>query len=337
MEGVTLSNILHWVNPLTWLLGGIRARGRVLHAQWWSPVLAPVYVTVLLLARARGRRVILTVHNVDSHEPAAWKRLADRVVMRLADHYIVHTRRNAAALAGALPRAAGRTSVIPMGPQDITARRGISRADAKRELGLTGTEPIILFFGNLRSYKGLDTAVDAFASVRELIPEARLVVVGQPWSGSTEVPRTLDRARAMPCVILKTEYVSDHEAEIYFSAADVVIFPYRKFEAQSGAAARALSFGRAMIVSDVGGLPEMVLDERAVVPPGDADRLSRAIVQLLSNAGLKGKLEADAEKIAAVFSWESIASLTAAVYAEVAESVSPAPYSRQKVPASRDL
>ncbi len=175
--------LLAWYNPLSWVWAGLSPRGRVVHAQWWSYILAPVYLTVLALARLRGRRVILTLHNVQPHESGRWHRWLYRRVFRLAHHFIVHSQRNAEALVAAYPPAADRVTVVPMGLHTVAATRDLSREEALRELGLPADRPVILAFGNIRPYKGLGVLLRASRRLLDMGQEATLAVAGQPWNG----------------------------------------------------------------------------------------------------------------------------------------------------------
>jgi glycosyltransferase involved in cell wall biosynthesis len=305
------------LNPLSWLKAALQIRGKVVHAQWWSQMLAPAYVALLAVSRLRRKTVVLTIHNTSPHEPALWKALADKAVMALADHYIVHAAENAEALARQTSRARGRTSVIPMGPQPgVTS--GLTRAEARSRLGLASRQKVLLFFGNLRPYKRLDVMLEAFELLRERLPKSRLLVVGQPWSGSPQVARDVAKARLQPNVTLRTEYVSEAETEAYFAAADLVVYPYSGFESQSAAASKAVAHGKALLVSRTGGLVNFVRDQRAIVPPGDAVALAAAAETILSNPRLRRKLEQDSRRVAESFSWERIAEETAGLYLQLA-------------------
>ena len=259
---------LTWYNPLSWLRTGLVVRGDVVHAQWWSWFLAPAYVVVLALARARGKRVVVTVHNADPHEGGRVKRFANSLVLPIAHRLIVHTERNRRALIerGAHP---GRVVVVPMGVAARVEAERMSRTQARAALGLPEAAPLVLFFGNIRPYKGVDDLVMAFQILLRRIPDARLAIVGQPWRGGGSILEAIKTAGIESATTTRLSYVETSEAQSFLDAADVVAFPYRRFDAQSAAAADALSAGRAMIVTDVGGLPDLVRDRRAVVPPCD--------------------------------------------------------------------
>lgn len=321
LGNVRVKTSLDGLNPASWLHSAFALRGSIIHAQWWSQILAPAYLTLLFAARLRGKKVLLTVHNVSAHEPALWKRIADRSVMALVDHFIVHTSENAQALARIVPNAVGRISIIPMGPEagEVT---GLSKAEARLRLNVARHDRVILFFGNIRPYKRLDVMLEAFESLLFRIPRARLFVVGQPWAGSAEVDAAILRARRRPGVSLKTGYVPRADVETYFAAADLVACPYSGFEAQSGAASTAVAYGKALVVSRSGGLVNFVQDQRAIVQPGDPGSLADAIEAILTDSRLRRKLEFDSVRISELLSWDHIADETAQLYLRLMSSTS---------------
>jgi glycosyltransferase involved in cell wall biosynthesis len=304
--------LLSWWNPLSWLHAGLTVRGDVLHAQWWSYPLAPVYVTVLAIARMRGKRVVLTVHNVQPHESGWLRRIANRLVFPLAHHFVVHTRAQADALTGRI--ATERVTVIPMGVEPPVPVTSADRTAARRELGIEDATPVALFLGNIRPYKGLSVLVDAFHQVAREIPTAALLVAGQPWCSARDVVALIDQAGVRDRVHVKLQYITDDEMRAHYAAADVVVYPYTHFDAQSAAACDALRYGKAVIVTNVGGLPELVADERAVVAPNDVDALAHAMLRALGDREWIRSLEHDSLRIAATWTWALAAAQTARIY-----------------------
>lgn len=317
--------LLAWYNPLSWLWAGLTLRGKVVHAQWWSYILAPVYLTVLALARLRGRRVVLTLHNVEPHETSRWQCWLYRTVFAVAHHYIVHAQRNADELVRLYPPAAGRVSVVPMGMHRLRAARGLTRAAARRELGLPPDGPVVLAFGNIRPYKGLDALLRAIHMLLDAGLKATLVVAGHPWGEFAPYRRLIDDLGLGERVRLWLEYVPEERVEAFFAAADLAVFPYTHFGAQSAAGALALSFGLPMVVSDVGGLPDLVDDRRAVVPPNDPAALAVVLQAVLSDGELRAKLAADARQRAQELDWGQIARRTVAVYRGLLAAARPLP------------
>ena len=315
-----LRRLLAWYNPISWLWAGLTLRGAVVHAQWWSFILAPVYLTVLALARLRGRKVVLTLHNVRPHEGGAWQRWLYRSVFRLAHHFIVHSQRNAETLTAIYPAAAGRVGIIPHGLLSVREMRDLSKQEARRQLGLALDRPVILFFGNIRPYKGLDVLLQAFRRVLDQGQEATLVIAGQPWDDFAPYRRLIEQSALDGHVRTWLEYVPEERVEAFFAAADLAVFPYTHFDSQSGAATLALSFGVPILVSDVGALPELVDDPRAVVPANDPVALADGIRAILTDDALRNKLATDARRIASQLDWGTIAQRTAELYRCIDES-----------------
>lgn len=316
LMGVQTRRPLSWYNPFSWIWAGLRMRGRVVHAQWWSYALAPVYMTVLGLARLRRKRIVLTVHNVEPHEGGFLKRLANRMVFRFGHHYIVHSEANKTTLQRMLRCDPSRISVLPHGVLE-TPRTGMSRLTARLKLGLADDARVILCFGNIRPYKGVDVLLRAFAQVAEEDPHAVLVIAGQSWGDWAPYQQLMDELGIADRVGRRLEYIPSDEIEQYFVAADVVALPYTHFDAQSGVGTRALPFGRPLVVTNTGGLPELVLDEEAVVPAGDADALARALLRVLRDPELRDRMSVESLALAASLGWEAIAERTVAIYASM--------------------
>jgi glycosyltransferase involved in cell wall biosynthesis len=304
---------LRWWNPVGWLIEGSRMRGDVVHAQWWSFPLAPLYVTLLGIARLRRRRVIITMHNVEPHERGWLRRLANHAVLPLAHNLVVHTEANRQSL---LRRGtpAGRISVLPMGIAPAETVTEAQKRDARVALDLPQDAPLVLFAGNIRPYKGVDVLIDAFPAVLAQIPDARLAIVGQPWRDAGQVAGTIDRANIARAVATRLSYVSDDELGRWVSAADVVVYPYTHFDAQSAAAGEALRRGRAIVVTHVGGLADLVDDHQAVAPPRDPAALAKAIVAVLLDSDLRSRLEAGARRRSSELGWDAVAQMTARAY-----------------------
>jgi glycosyltransferase involved in cell wall biosynthesis len=268
------------------------AEADVRHYQW----LPLERLDALLLPPARPR--VLTMHNVVRRERPG-RRLADRM-----DAVIVHTRLGAELLGGE------RVHVIPHGAFEHLARQPDERPLPPELAAVEG--PVVLCFGLVRPYKGVDVLVEAFQQV----DGAELWVVGRPLGVSMERLRRL----APPGRVRFVErYVSDAEQPAFFRRADLLVLPHRSVDV-SGVLFAGLAFGKAMILSDVGGFREMVDEHGAgrLVPPGDPDALAAAIGELLTQPEERLRLERRAAEAAAgPYSWDRIAQRTLEVYDEV--------------------
>jgi glycosyltransferase involved in cell wall biosynthesis len=175
-----------------------------------------------------------------------------------------------------------------------------------------------LFFGHIRPYKGLDVLLRAFRLVSGVVEDAVLIMAGVPWADS-EPPDRLIRDLGLEARVLTSfRFIPEGEVEAFFAASDVVVLPYTRFDAQSGAGTLALSFGKPLVVTAVGGLPELAGDARAVVPPNDPEALAQAIRAVLEDAELRARLQEESKKRARLFGWDNVAVKTREVYATLA-------------------
>ena len=260
----------------------------------WLPV---ERIDAYLLPAARPR--VLTMHNVIRRE-AVDVRLADRM-----DAVIVHTRHGAELLGGG-----ERVHVIPHGAfEHLTHQRNEEPLPAE----LAAVEgPVVLCFGVIRPYKGVDVVVEAFQEIEG----AELWVVGRPLEVSMERLRRLAPPGRVRFV---DRYVSDAELPAYFRRADLLVLSHRSVD-MSGVLFAGLAFGKAMVMSDVGGFHELVEDHGAgrLVPPGDSRALAATIGELLADPEERRRLEEQAAAAAAgPFSWDRIAAQTASLYEQV--------------------
>jgi glycosyltransferase involved in cell wall biosynthesis len=260
------------------------------HWQWlWLEA-----VSTRLLPRARPQ--VLTMHNV-IRRGRSGRRLAERM-----DATIVHTRHGAELLGGG-----PRVHVIPHGAFEHLTRQPHEEALPPELAAVEG--PVVLCFGVVRPYKGVDVLVEAFRSVEG----AELWVVGRPLGVS------LDALGAPPGVRFVPRYVSDAELPAFFRRAELLVLPHRTVDV-SGVLFAGLAFAKPMLLADVGGFRETVEEHGAgrLVPPGDPAALAEAIGELLADARERERLAERARAAAAgPYSWDAVAERTLAVYEEV--------------------
>ncbi|MDP2711827.1 MAG: glycosyltransferase family 4 protein [Solirubrobacteraceae bacterium] len=271
----------------------------VVHFQWLT--VQPVDVRLLPSARP----VVLTAHDVLPREPrrgqlSAQRRLYDRV-----DAVVVHSEHGRARLVDALGIAPEKVSVIPHG-----AFQHLTHVPGERSLPdeLAAVErPVVLCFGLMRPYKGIDALLDAW---RAAAPAAELWIVGMPRMDIAAL-----RASAPPSVRWVPRFVADDELGAYFRRADLVVLPYREID-QSGVLFTALAFGAPLLLSDVGGFAEVAAHgAAALVAPGDADALAGELTRLLGDGAARERLAAGARAAAAgAYSWDVIAARHLALY-----------------------
>jgi len=289
------------------------ARGAdVVHWQWLT--VQPLDVALLPSIRPQ----VLTAHDIIPREPRRGQIAATRRLVARMDAVVAHSEHGAERLRGELGVPADRVHVIPHGAFDYLTRQPGERPLPDELAAVKG--PVVLFFGLLRPYKGLDVLLEAFREIEG----AELWVVGMPRMPLE--PLREAAARAASPVRFVDRFVTDPEIPAYFRRADLVVLPYREID-QSGVLYTALAFGKPMVLSEVGGFPELAEQHGAarLVPPGDASALRNAIDQLLRDEPARRELaEAAAHAAAGPFSWDHIAERTLALYRELLERPGPA-------------
>ncbi len=303
---------LAWYHPLSWVKAGMTMKTDVFHVQWWSLPTLPAVAVMMAIARLKHIPVVTTIHNAGSHEPSVLFDQATRLIAFLSDHLIVHSRHNKNTLCKKVKVGSDHISVIPHGPLGLFKSGSQNFRQAR---GIGGDEKIILFFGNIRSYKGLDVLLEAVSFVKaKSLLSLRLVIAGSLWEPWDRYERLIRKLGLENEVIQILGYVPAGQVGTLFSAADLVVLPYRHFDSQSGVGAAAIAFHVPLIVTDTGGLPDLVADPACVVPCGDPVTLAEKILAVLSDDRLYQKLKNDAAKIENAMSWEHIANQTISLY-----------------------
>ncbi len=312
-------NVLTYYNPATWMSAGLSLKGDIVHAQWWAYPLAPIFLMTLGLAKMRGKRVVITVHNVMPHKKNPLNDFLNSVVLCTADSFIVHGERNKEILSKKYGISSERITSIPAGIPEQTTYAKLSKSGARKRLNLDPSDKVLLFFGNIRDYKGLDVLLEAMGEIKSDLKGVKLLIAGQPWGDWGRYERTIRKADIGENVVKCLGFADDSDVGLYFSASDIVVLPYKHFESQSGVGTLALYFGKPLIVSDVGGLTDFVKREDAIVKPGDSRSLAKAVTKILGDKRLRKRLESDSSELAKTYAWDRVAEQTVRVYNKVLE------------------
>lgn len=286
-----------------------RTRPDVVHFQWLT--VQPLDVHLL----PRTAPLVLTAHDVLPREPRPGQLDAQRRLYERVDAVVVHSEHGAGRLRGELGIDPAKIHVIPHGALDHLVPEGEAGAAPPRplppELAAVPREtPVVLCFGLLRPYKGIDVLLEAWRG----IDDAELWIVGLPKMDLAPL-----RAAAPPSVRFVSRFVADDEIPAFFERADLVALPYREID-QSGVLFTALAFGKPLLLSAVGGFPEVAATGAAeLVPPGDAPALHNALAALLADPAARDRLAAAARAAAdGPYSWDGIARRTLALYRSLA-------------------
>jgi glycosyltransferase involved in cell wall biosynthesis len=277
--------VLDSVNPLSWRSAGravAQSEPDAVVIPFWMPFFGPSFGTLArVVKRGSGAKVVALVHNALPHEPRPGDRALSRYFLRAVDACIVLSEAVERDL-----RALGFGGPIRRVAHPVYEHFGeaMPRAAARAKLGLDAGAPTLLFFGFVRRYKGLHVLLDALPAAVERLPNVRLVVAGEFYDDEAPYRAQVERHGLAQHVRFVPDYIPEAEVGAYFSAADLVVQPYVT-ATQSGVAQIAFHFERPLVVTDVGGLAEIVPHGEAglVVPPEDPEALASAIVRFFED------------------------------------------------------
>jgi glycosyltransferase involved in cell wall biosynthesis len=307
----------------------LAGNAEIVHFQW----LAVQYLDGLLLPRGRGSRrggdarpgtsparpsLVLTAHDILPREARAGQRAAQRRLYDRFDAVIVHSEHGRGRLIGELGVDPGRVHVIahgafshltgapPGAPDGAEPSRGGATSRACATLPSATDGPVVLCFGLMRPYKGIDLLLEAWRGIED----AELWIVGAARMDIAPL-----QAGAPSGVRFVPRFVTDEELHAYFCRADLVVLPYREID-QSGVLFTALAFAKPMLLSDVGGFPELAATGAArVFAAGDAGALHERLRELLADPGALSAMSTAARAAAAgPYAWDAIAGRTLALY-----------------------
>ncbi|HLI93960.1 MAG TPA: glycosyltransferase [Puia sp.] len=262
-EGLTILSRINSVNPLNWISAGRelrRQRPDLIVVRYWLPFMGPALGTILRQARKnRHTRIIAITDNVIPHEKRPGDRVFTKYFLAACDAYVTMSEQVLADLRTFQPTRPARRVVHPLYDNFGEA---VTRAQARSWLRETGLpigdhDKVLLFFGFIRRYKGLDIALQAMADQRIRDLGIKLLVAGEFYEDQAPYRELIDRLNLRDSLLLRTDFIPDSEVRQYVCAADAVIQPYRN-ATQSGVTPLAYHFEKPMIVSNVGGLAALV-------------------------------------------------------------------------------
>jgi len=305
------------------------AKPKVFHILWNNRFEFFDRTLLMLYYKLRGKRIVLTAHNVnagkrDSND-SLLNRLTLRIQYRLADHIFVHTEKMRCEMLEEFGVRERAVTVIPFGINSSVADTDLTSAQAKQRLGIRDGERTILFFGNIGPYKGVEFLVAAFQRIVAANPKYRLIIAGKPRGDSGKyldgIQRAIRHEVIRARVIERIGYIPDEEAELYFKGADVLVLPYTKIS-QSGVLVSAYGFGLPVIAADVGSFREDIVEGRTgfLCKACDAVDLAKAI-ETYFESGLFRSLDSRRQDIRDYakerYSWDAVGQMTRTVYDEL--------------------
>ena len=260
---LTIYTIINSVNPLNWVKVGRRItkdRPDIILVRFWIPFMGPALGTILrLVMKNKHTRIIGLADNIIPHEKRPGDKPFTKYFLGSCDAFITMSEKVMSDL----------RSIEKSKPAQLVAHplydnfgAAIAKDVAREKLGIDKKDKVILFFGFIRKYKGLDILLEAMADARIKEAGIKLLVAGEFYEDEKVYQEQIDRLGIRSQLIMRTQFIPDSEVVLYFCAADVVIQPYRN-ATQSGVTPLAYHYEKPMIVTNVGGLPAMVPDRKS--------------------------------------------------------------------------
>ena len=271
---------------------------------YWMPFFAPAYGTMaLFLRRHKTSRQICVCHNVQPHESRPGDRLLNHFFLRQMDGHVVLSRAVEEELLNLEPKA--RVTRV-LHPVDESFPQTEPKEAARKRLGLPPEKTVLLFFGYIRRYKGLDILLHALPLVRRHHPDVFLLIVGEFYEPRAPFEALIREKGLEEVVRIVDRFVPNTEVGLYFSAADGVVMPYRS-ATQSGILPIAYQFEKPVITTRVGGLPDFVEEGKTgfLVKPEDPEALAAAIETFLEKRK-SISFEENIRRFREKFSWENL-------------------------------
>lgn len=295
---------IHTLNPFNW----IRVAGRIkkqkpelIILQWWHPYFAPCFWSICKLLRRE--KILFVCHNVFPHERFPLDRLLTKWTLGCGRYFITQSKMDARDLLSVKHDAVYR--VTPHPTYGVFCKQGMSMSKAREQLKIDQGQRVLLFFGFVRKYKGLQYLLEAMKLLKEKDFKVQLWVVGDFGEDKDEYVEQIRRFEIEDQVQMVEGYVPDDEVEKYFAASDLVVLPYLS-ATQSGIVQIAFGFEKPVLVTEVGGLPDVVTNGKTgyVVEPRSAEMIAEAIMDYYINKRREAFVS-QIEKEKDRFSWKT--------------------------------
>lgn len=250
---------IHSLNPLSWRVTAkkiIAEKPDFVLVRYWLPFMAPALGTICRMIRKKGIKVIAITDNVIPHEKRIGDKQLTQYFLRSCDGFVAMSKSVMEEVKSFIPKA---NAIFLPHPVYNIFGEALSKEEARRKYSLSSTEKVILFFGFIRAYKGLDLLIEAMADERLKQMGVKLIVAGEFYDDPKMYKELVSGFKLNDRVLFHSSYIPKEEVKYYFCASDMVVQPYRS-ATQSGITQIAYHFERPMLVTRVGGLPEIVQD-----------------------------------------------------------------------------
>lgn len=281
-DNIPIKIKINSINPFNWISVGNelrRIKPDIIVVRYWLPFMGPCLGTILRRVKKNHHtKVICIADNILPHEKRPGDKIFTRYFLKPVDAFITMSEKVLTDL-----KQFTKNKPIQLVPHPLYDNFGeiISKEEARNKLGISTEDKVVLFFGFIRKYKGLDILLHAFTILNEesKIKNLKLLIAGEFYEDEKNYEQLLNNPIINNSLILHTHFISDSEVKYYLCAADCVVQPYRS-ATQSGVTPLAYHFEKPMIVTNVGGLPSLVPDKRAgLIAEPNAENIAEKITE----------------------------------------------------------
>lgn len=308
--------LIHTANPFNLISTSRKIRKMkpdVVIFQWWHPYFAPCYW--IMEKCLHGIKKMFVCHNVFPHERFPMDRFLAKMVLKSGDGFITHSAKDAEDLLSIKQTENVIQAVHPT--YNAFKFKDLTMEESRNGLDIKDDEHVLLFFGFVREYKGLKHLLRAMPEIKKADPKIRLLVVGDFGDDEEEYMKLIQNLDIEDVLSIYKGYIPDKEIEQYFAASDLVVLPYES-ATQSGVVQIAYGFEKPVLVTDVGGLPDVVTDNKTgyVVAPKCPEEIAAKVQEFFT----QNKAEEFSEHIKEEeykFSWDRMREHVEILYEKV--------------------
>lgn len=279
-----ISRVINSINPISWYRAYKKIKS--LNAEmaifvWWMPFFGPCYGTIVrLLQRFTKTKIVFVVENFVSHERRWFDKFFTQWTLKRADRFISFSQHINKMVTTHFPEKKITTTTLP--PFNHFDLGNYSKETAREKLGISHKK-VILYFGLIRKYKGLDQLIHAMKILEKEDPEIMLLAVGECYEDITIYEKLIEENELQDRIQLLNQFIPNEEVEPYFKAADVVCLPYYS-GTQSGILMMAYGFGKPVVITDVGGIAELVNEKTGlVIENNEPKKIAEATQAVINN------------------------------------------------------
>lgn len=299
---------INTANPLNWIKVASKIKKmkpELVIMQWWHPYFAPCYWTLCKLLG--DTKVLFVCHNVFPHERFPLDNFFAKHVLRQGDYFIVQSAQDEKDLKYICENPTYRKTVHPT--YNAFKLLNMTKDEGRKLLQLNENKKVLLFFGFIREYKGLKHLLRAMPMINNKLDDVELLVVGDFAGDKEDYLSIINELNIEEYVEIHDGYIPDKDVEKFFAASDLVVLPYES-ATQSGIVQIAYGFEKPVVATSVGGLPEVVINNKTgyLVNPKDSNALADAIVTFFKeNKAIEFQMEIQQE--AYKYSWDRMAEI----------------------------